>query len=489
MPTHALLVHGYSEQSLNSYGKFPEALADTAPELKDTIVLSAFESLDDGVTIDDLADGLELQMRELEKTGWNTADAVVFAHSTGALVARRWIVKRLGTAALLPTHFITMAGANHGSTLAQLGRTSLGYAHQHLLKNSAGVGAGVLTDLDYGSDFLLKLNREWLEWRYGDRAAQDDRLQKMFLFSMGGDQLGPDKATRLLWASAERGCDNTVRISGANLNYTFLIADADQGVLAPLPRGFEPHIIIPKHSHYGDADGIMASNTSKDDAPMVAIRAALDVPAKRTVESVRTDWDAANAAWAAAPAVDDRDDKEAAGKTNAQVHQNSTLVLYLHDRAGRSIAESFIGLLEAGDPDLDADRPEVQRNALVAALLKIGGTIEPRSPIHNDVQRGSYSFYVNTDAFNKVHHRVTIDAHSPGSCVAYKPVFYETDPASPLRLVRPNECTYVDVTVGRDPIGSYALYKREGRVQDAEAWRPFPPGQLCPPKLQRAAEG
>jgi hypothetical protein len=49
-----LVIHGYSETSLAAYARFPEALKEAAPELE-RIVLAAFNSLDDGVTIDDLA--------------------------------------------------------------------------------------------------------------------------------------------------------------------------------------------------------------------------------------------------------------------------------------------------------------------------------------------------------------------------------------------------------------------------------------------------
>jgi hypothetical protein len=488
MPHHALLVHGYSERSLSAYGGFPNALAGTAPELADDIVLSAFESLDDGVTIDDLADGLELQVRGLEhrRPGWSTRDAVFIAHSTGALVTRRWILNRLGTKADVPTHFITMAGANQGSTLAQMGRTPLGFAHQFLLKRTPGVGARVLIDLDYGSDFLLKLNREWLEWRFGDRSKDDDRLATMFVFSMGGDSLGPEKAVRLLWASSERGCDNTVRLSGANLNYNFLLADPEQKgegsqPLRALPRGRDPHIVIAGRSHYGDVDGILASNKTKEDPPMRRIREALDVKDPAQYAKVRDDWQAAMEAWAASPAVNDRGDSEldpatnpkAATLTNRDIHLNSTIVFNVHDRGGRSVEDCFIGLMDADMPGVDADTPEIPKNILVEALLRVGSTLEHHSPIHNDVQRGSYSFYVNTDKFNTMHHRITIQAAAPGDCVPYEPIDYER-PREDDRMVLPNEFTYVDITIGRDPSAAYALYARGERPENEPAWRPFP---------------
>src|ERR1700677_3329911 len=152
MPDHALLVHGYSEQSLTAYAKFPTVLREAG--LAKNVVLTAYDSLDDGITIDDLAAGLEANVRALESNPgavdppWDTTQTAVFCHSTGALVARRWILNRLGTNLPLPSHLITLAGANHGSAMAQLGRTALGQIGQFINKGGRTPGQQVLTDLD-----------------------------------------------------------------------------------------------------------------------------------------------------------------------------------------------------------------------------------------------------------------------------------------------------------------------------------------------------
>ena len=120
------------------------------------VVLAAFNSLDDTVTIDDLADAMETRVLALEAASqFTVAGSAVICHSTGALVARRWLLNRLAAGAPIPSHFVTMAGANHGSSLAQMGKSVLGYVQKLLVKHLPTVGAAVLTDLDYGSDFLL----------------------------------------------------------------------------------------------------------------------------------------------------------------------------------------------------------------------------------------------------------------------------------------------------------------------------------------------
>ena len=478
MPTHAVIVHGYSENSIDAYAQFPAVLKATAPELQE-VVVSAFNSLDDGVTIDDLADALETRMRVLEeRPSWKTADAVFICHSTGALVARRWVLNRVGSGRDIPSHLITMAGANHGSSLAQLGPTPLGYVHQFLLKHSLTVGRLVLRDLDYGSDFLLRLNREWLATRNGDPSrgiTADERMSSLYAFSMGGDSKGNDPAVQLLWASSEVGSDNTVRISGANLNYTYLVADQGAHTLKAVPSQPQAHLVVPGYSHYGSETGILAANVSLADPPMQALREALNVesnhvPAeqRRTYESVRTSWDVRTKTWRDTHVGD----------------ANSTILFYLHDRGGTSITDCFIGLLDSSVPGLDAEHPGPDKSILLAALQAVSGAILSRQPIHNDVQRGSYSFYINEPAFNALKsHSISIEANTGGLAVAYRPLSYVVDHATVEQMVFANQFTYIDIAMPRVTDATYVLYDTTtARPKPEPTWPPFTSvGRISPP--------
>src|SRR5581483_2666656 len=149
MVTHIFMVHGYSVRSLSAYGHFPTFLSSQYASTN--IFLSAFNSLDDVVTCDDLARALEDHVAGLEKTSRiDIATTAFICHSTGAIVTRRWILNRLKTGQAVPSHFISVAGANHGSTLAQLGETMAAHVFRELAQGTS-VGRGVLTDLDYGS--------------------------------------------------------------------------------------------------------------------------------------------------------------------------------------------------------------------------------------------------------------------------------------------------------------------------------------------------
>jgi hypothetical protein len=446
---HILLVHGYSETSLSAYSTFPQVLSSKGFTV-DQIVLSAFNSLDDNVTIDDLAYALEEHAQDLEAKGWNFSNAAVISHSTGALVTRRWLLNRRQSSptSSVPSHLITMAGANHGSTLAQVGKSVLGYVEKLLLKHVLAVGAAVLTDLDYGSDFLLRLNHDWLT------ASNGGLLDDVFIFSMGGDSIGSDPGMKFLWQTSEPGCDNTVRISGANLNYRFLIADPQAGTVNYLqPTARVPHLIVPGKSHFGPATGILGSIQNADDPAFKAVMDALNVDSKAAYATLQANWDAQLAAWTGAPANQDA--------------TNATLVFSISDRGGRAVEDCFIGFL---------DQTTASTN-LVASLATSSHAINPHSPIQNNVEKGSYSFYLNWPKYIAVNHLVHIEAQAGSPLIAFKPVDY-TPSADVVKMIRPNEFTYVIVKLDRDAYDAYALYELSTTLDVTSNWMPFPTGQI-----------
>jgi hypothetical protein len=439
-----LFIHGYSETSLGAYFDFPRILESAGIGVAQ-IALSAFNSLDDEVTIDDLARALADHVSDLEAAGWVLSNCGVICHSTGALVARRWLLDRCSKSPRppIPSHLITMAGANHGSTLAQVGKSVLGYIQKLIEKRIMSVGARVLTDLDYGSDFLMRLNDEWLT------ALNDGTLAGLYSFSMGGDSVGNDPAMQLMWQTHERGSDNTVRISGANLNYRILYADPDTSTIThaqpPVPV---PHLILPGYSHFGPDTGILGNVHALTDPPIVAVLAALAVRSTDDYNALASKWDADTAAWNVAHPND----------------ANATLLFALSDRAGRSIDDCFIGFL-----DLET------ASANVVQALSISSTaILPHSPIQNNVAMGSYSFYLNWANYLPVQHQVHIEAHSPSTLITYKPVDYRPTPELG-KLIEPNQFTYVKVKMDRDTDQVYALYDL-ALVPDLSAvsWLPMP---------------
>jgi hypothetical protein len=496
---NVVLVHGYSETSLGAYYNLPELLS-AANFGVESIVLSAFDSLDDHVTIDDLAAALEQRVLDLEaESPGLIASSAFICHSTGALVTRRWLLNRFAkgrgapdpaTVPQIPARVITMAGANHGSSLAEIGKSPVGYLQKLIEKHQLTVGRRVLTDLDYGSAFLLRLNDEWLA------AWNDDEYPlgaRVLPFSLGGDFKGWDKLMDLFWGTCERGSDNTVRISGANLNYSVVKADASTGAMRRIaPKRRAPHRIVPGYSHWDGQTGILHAPDANDAAFALLLK-ALQVP-ENAYDALAATWDADNAAWSQAAGID--------GVANVE-KTNATLVFNVTDRSGAGIEDCMIAFWDQAvlpDPnagalrDLPPTRPvdiitpdapetpeeEAFRLSVIDATLKSADAILDNSPIHNNVERGSYSFYINQPKWRGAdgtrRHAVYIEALSDSPYIGYKPIVYQTTDADSM-LVRPNEFTYIFVTLDRDTDQMFAAYTWQQAFdlpsRQAAKWRPF----------------
>lgn len=428
---HVLMVHGYSVRQLKAYGQFP-ALLSAQGIPNSHIMLSAFLSLDDGVTCDDLAAALEDHVAQFEKTGGTITRTAVLCHSTGAIVARRWILNRLARGVPLPSHLITFAGANHGSTMAQLGRTIVARLFRDVVEQSS-VGTGVLADLDYGSTFLWDLNTAWL--------VQAPALRRAGLrwFSLGGDGHAAF-AKEVFWQIGEDGSDSIVRVSGANLNYTVIHADPQGN-----PPRFEidappspvAHLVVPGYTH----GAIIGDVRAAADPPFAALLQALSVSDDAGYQGVVDDWAARTQTWARAHPD--------------QV--NATVVFRLRDESSRPIDDHLI-LFQDQRQDAHAVSPG----------------LEPHQPIQNAVEPSSVSFYVNHARFmGTAPHIVHIEARSGSSAIDYQDVNY-TLAGTAVALVRPNECTYVDIRLARNVERAYSIVLYDPARDVNATWPPLP---------------
>lgn len=471
---NVLFVHGYSETSLAAYFDFPERLKNACPCI-DEIALAAFNSLDDQVTIDDLAEAMETRVGALVAAkGWRVDDMAVISHSTGALIARRWILNRVATGQTVPSHLLTLAGANHGSTLAQMGRSVLGYVQKAFLKHLMTVGANVLIDLDYGSDFLLKLNDEWLTaWNNGS-------LDTLFAFSAGGDSVSDDPAVQIFWQTHEVGSDNTVRICGANLNYAMISVEHNaDGTLNPVARRPDrrpiPHLVLTGYSHFGRESGILGWIKPNGDDAVRAVAEALAVADAAAYQQCAENWSARLANW-----MGDNRATVAAGTPEGKSLIKSTALFTVRQRNGKTIDDCVIAFLDKTQVD-DAQNgaSNGQVSCAVAAANAVSKALMPYSPIQNNVQRGSYSFFIDYDEYLKTSpHWFHIEATSSTELVQYKALDF-TQPPTLTHAISPNEFTYVTLTMSRDADSAYAVYDYPLTPEIlAASWMPFPDGQI-----------
>ena len=477
---HVVLVHGYSVRTLNSWGRLPALLQADGYD-PGTMFLSAFVSLDDYVSCDDLALAMERRVADLETNqGIDLGKTAFIMHSTGAIVARRWLLNRFAAGKKMPSHLISCAGANHGSTLAQLGRTELAYVFRQLTEGS-DVGKRVLEDLDFGSEFLRTLNADWLEaWNDGSPL-----FEETYCFSMGGTDHSYWQ-NQLTWAASELGSDGTVRISAANLNFRIIRLAPPYGFNATniqTLRQAAPHLVVEtpqkKYSHttqtepdtqglviskavgaaqqilhfgrpaeqvsagtYGILDGIQ----SPDERPYKALKEAFDVQNPPAYAALATAWGNETAAW-----------------TTANPDQaNSTIVVAIHDALGKPVDNSVVLIL---DPD--------------GTIKNVSGSLLGHQPIRNQASPSILSVYVNTAKFEAVHpHRIHLEAQTETPYVSDNLLLdadLSSDTDTTLHVIAPNEVTYVDVRVARDPTNAFVFYKFNDPKMAAIANTAYPP--------------
>ncbi len=428
---HVLLVHGYSVRQLSAYARFPALLAAHGIP-NSNILLSAFLSLDDAVTCDDLAGALEDHVTKFEAASGTIGRTALLCHSTGAIVARRWILNRATAGRPLPSHLVSFAGANHGSTLAQVGRTIIARLFRDVIEQSA-VGAQVLADLDYGSSFLWSLNTDWLN------AASAGWLEALRVFSLGGDNHG-GFAGEVFWQVGERGSDSIVRVCGANLNYT--VVEADPQATPPRLRvtsAARPtaHLVVPGYTH----GGIIGDVRAATDVPFAALLQALAVDDAPGYQAVAADWAARTAQWTA----------QHPDETNAMI------VFRLRDEALRPIPDHLVLIVDqAGDASA------------------VSSALEPHQPIQNAEEPSSVSFYVNHGRFTATSpHVLHLEARSGSRFIDYRDIDYPVDGAL-ATLVRPNETTYVDVRLARGVDATYAVVPYDPTRDVTRTWPPLP---------------
>lgn len=445
-----IFVHGYSVTDLNSFNRLPALLASDGIETA-SIYLAGFISLHDGVSCEDLSRALELRVSTLERDhGLDLSRTMIVAHSTGAIITRRWMLDRRAAAKAgtstkkTLSHFMSCAGANHGSTLAQLGLTEL--AHVIRLTEGRAVGRRVLDDLDYGSAFLRKLNAEWME-TWND--PNDPLYADTFCFSM----VGTDHSfwqNHLAWQAHEPGSDGTVRICGSNLNYRRIVIPPPPAPYElELPRQRAPHLVVESSSNryahntctapdsarlvlsaehrvseivhgygkdpdpvssvtYGIVDGIL----NHDERPYVAFKESL---AERTL----ADYEALSISW---------DDETTRWSADNPSETNSTIVTAIYEAAGRLADSSIVFLRDTG-----------------GSIASVSRSLLPNQPIRNKVDPSVVSFYVNFDTFELAHpHSLRIDTHAAGGRSVFESSI-EDD-----HVIGANEFTYVDVKLGDD---------------------------------------
>jgi len=302
-----VLIHGYSAESQQpDHDSITGIYGDLTRDLRQSyqvidIDLSRYVSLNDSVSINDIARGLNRVLTEQEPELLQSGFHVII-HSTGALVIRAWIM--LFSPRPSPIcNLIYLAGANFGSGWASIGQGQIARWGRFVFEHGAQRGVKVLQALELGSGPTIDMHLRFIQ--PGTRMLEDYQVQE---FIIVGTQADPAWFEFPVRYGHEDGSDGTVRVSGSNLNFNYIkigpksesmrlkwvdiqSAVANANRKSPFPAYYEwkdnslpfsdrkeiPFAIPYQCAHTGDKMGIVSGTLTRDQVQSL-IRAALEVP-------------------------------------------------------------------------------------------------------------------------------------------------------------------------------------------------------------------
>lgn len=260
-----IFVHGWSVTHTDTYGELPQWLESQSKSGKrdiqvSNIWLGQYISFNDTITVDDIARAFDQAVRDeiVDKLRAGQRFACI-THSTGGPIVRKWmdLYFRNNLAKCPLSHLIMLAPANHGSALAQLGKSRLGRINSFF--EGIEPGQQILDWLELGSDMSWQLNESWLDY--------DCTAKGVYPFVLTGQKIDRHLYDALNSYTGEAGSDGVVRAAAANMNYSLLKlhqegSNGDNLVVANMTRTQPTAFgVLPGCSHSGKKMGIIRSVT------------------------------------------------------------------------------------------------------------------------------------------------------------------------------------------------------------------------------------
>lgn len=220
--------------------------------------LGDYVSMDDDVRIEDVVKRMEEVVNEKVAAEELTVPFDLIVHSTGGLVARRWLADCYASKKrhCPVTRMVMLAPANFGSRLAATGKSMLGRIFKGY-NNFFQTGTEMLNALELASPFQWDLARRDLFVPEGiDTAPAVYGINKgqVMPFVIIGTHPYPSGPRQIV---NENGSDGTVRVAAGNLNAHGMTvdfsADNDQPVVTAWDRRHGdlaiPFAVLPNRDH------------------------------------------------------------------------------------------------------------------------------------------------------------------------------------------------------------------------------------------------
>ncbi len=351
-----VFVHGYSVTNIDTYGELPLRLRSEAGkyglqiQTKD-IFLGRYISFNDEVRLDDIARALELAVQEQIGANAGTGKRFVcITHSTGGPVVRTWwnnFYKASGKVCPM-SHLVMLAPANHGSALAQLGKSRLSRIKSWF--DGVEPGQKVLDWLELGSGEAWTLNRDWIQ-----NGGQYIGPNGIFPFSLIGQDIDRKLYDHLNSYTGELGSDGVVRVASANQNSRYLKLTqskpvmqggswkADSFTISEFKEApATPFRVVTRKSHSGNTMGIMKSvsrelGDSKSDETVKSIFRCIGVKTLDQYNLLTQAFAAETATVQASELIET--DKVLFGK-KYYVHDRYSMILFrVRDSEGQAVTD------------------------------------------------------------------------------------------------------------------------------------------------------
>ena len=435
-----VFVHGWSVRNTNTYGQLPARLKKTLREggrdvRVENVYLGQYVSFDDAVTLDDIARAFDFALREklFDPATKTWTEFACITHSTGGPAVRLWMelfYGKDGLPACPMKHLIMLAPANHGSALAQLGKSRLSRI-KHFFQG-VEPGQRVLDWLELGSAGSWDLNTRWLDY---DCAAAG-----LWVFTLTGQTIDRKLYDHLNSYTGEPGSDGVVRTAAANMNYrkVRLIQKGKRLVLdesrAARPTAFG---ILPGMAHSGRELGIIASVRMTGDHPTAEwVTRCLSVTDAASYAAVCEELGALTVRTQKEERIEEV--RKLLRTTRYVTDRHSMVIFRLANDRGEFLADYDL-LLTAG--------PSYSPDELPAGFF--------RDRQRNSKNPGQLTYYLNYDALEKLRRggegRIgfRILARPQNGLAYYEAAEYRSDENGVRQYFRPNETVLVEIVLSR----------------------------------------
>lgn len=428
-----IFVHGWSVTSTNTYGEMPRALSNAAGVYNldldiQHIFLGKYISFHDEVTVDDISRAMDHALRDLPgNSDTYIAPFSCITHSTGGPVVRHWVDKYYGSKRLadLPlSHLVMLAPANHGSSLAALGKSRVGRIQSWF--QGVEPGQGVLDWLCLGGSGQWSLNKRYMDYNYTNKG-----FYPFVLTGQGIDHKFYDFLNSYL---VEKGSDGVVRVAGANMNYRYFSLEQSTSQImrkkpvtsALIPVGNVktssqvPLGVYNNYSHSGNKMGILRSAKAGDSSSLI-VNDILKCLLVENSESYKK----------RGSELKQQSKNEQAGEATYCM-----LVIGVKDDAGNAIGQDdYDFLLLAGNNYKPDELPagffmDKQMNTATGCLV----------------------YYLNADKMSEIKNGkfgLRVVARPSKGFSYYCVAEFRSDGVEVSSILAPNETTYIDITLHR----------------------------------------